>query len=317
MNNLLTASEAFDALLNGFTVMCRPIGDMLDFSDLGQFPATVFAQPNYEFCIQRETTVLAEIQFTKPVEPHDLKDGQDIYIVMPSHILRTVYNSKNGETCLSVGNGFAQLDEENAKLQLQAIGKAFGNMITDIQVIEVTKDKPRGQKSKQVKAELPAITEKPTEIVAAETQTAIVITKQTNVTASEDLLIQPSVESAIKPNNYDDLLQSVQNAHTPEEVNSVITYTSKWTEEQRKPLLTEMHKRLSELKQTRQQDNELSPLILRLQHAVDIKTLEELELEIPSRHHDVHKTLWNMAKKRRAQLNAASNEPDYLLGESF
>jgi len=317
MNNLITATEAFDALLNGFTVMCRPIGDMLEFSDLGQFPATVFAQPNYEFCIQRETTVLAEIQFTKPVEPHDLKDGQDIYIVMPSHILRTTYNSKHGETCLSVGNGFAQLDEENAKLQLQAIGKAFGNMITDIQVIDVTKDKPRGQKSKQVKAELPAITEKPTEIVAAEAQPAIVITEQTNVTASEDLLIQPSVESAIKPNNYDDLLQSVQNAHTPEEVNSVITYTSKWTEEQRKPLLTEMHKRLSELKQTRQQEDGLSPLIVRLQHAVDIKTLEELELEIPSRHHDVHKTLWNMAKKRRAQLNAASNEPDYLLGETF
>ncbi|MCG5226763.1 hypothetical protein [Acinetobacter pittii] len=317
MNNLITATEAFDALLNGFTVMCRPIGDMLDFSDLGQFPATVFAQPNYEFCIQRETTVLAEIQFTKPVEPHDLKDGQDIYIVMPSHILRTTYNSKHGETCLSVGNGFAQLDEENAKLQLQAIGKAFGNMITDIQVIDVTKDKPRGQKSKQVKAELPAITEKPTEIVAAEDQTAIVITKQTNVTASVDLLIQPSVESAIKPNNYDDLLQSVQNAHTPEEVNSVITYTSKWTEEQRKPLLTEMHKRLSELKQTRQQENELSPLILRLQHAVDLKMLEELELEIPSRHADVHKTLWNMAKKRRAQLNAASNESDYLLEEPF
>jgi len=317
MNNLITASEAFDALLNGFTVLCRPVGDMLDFSDLGQFPATVFAQPNYEFCIQRETIVLAEIQFTKPVEPHDLKDGQDIYVVMPSHILRTTYNSKHGETCLSVGNGFAQLDEENAKLQLQAIGKAFGNMITDIQVIDLTKDKPRGQKSKQVKAELPAITKKPTEIVAAETQPAIVITEQTNVTASEDLLIQPSVESAIKPNNYDDLLQSVQNAHTPEEVNSVITYTSKWTEEQRKPLLTEMHKRLSELKLTRQQDNELSPLILRIQHAVDIKTLEELELEIPSRHHDVHKTLWNMAKKRRAQLNAASNEPDYLLGEQF
>lgn len=139
-------------------------------------------------------------------------------------------------------------------------------------------------------------------------------------TASEQALSAQENDAVITtsmPNNYDDLLQSVQNAHTPEEVNSVITYTTKWTEEQRKPLLTEMHKRLSELKQTKQQDNELSPLILRIQHAVDIKTLEELELEIPSRHPDVHKTLWNMAKKRRAQLNAASNESDYLLGDSF
>ncbi|WP_368662096.1 hypothetical protein [Acinetobacter nosocomialis] len=119
------------------------------------------------------------------------------------------------------------------------------------------------------------------------------------------------------PENYESLVQSIQNFHTPEEVNSVIRYTTKWTEEQRKPLLNEMHKRLAELKQTKQQDDGLSPLIVRLQYAADIKTLEDLELEIPSRHPDVHKTLWNMAKKRRSQLKAASNEPRYLLEDGL
>lgn len=108
------------------------------------------------------------------------------------------------------------------------------------------------------------------------------------------------------PENFESLVQSIPNAHTPEEVNSVVRYTSKWTEEQRKPLLNEMHKRLSELNQTKQQDDGLSPLIVRLQYAPDLNTLEELEREIPSRHPDVHKTLWNMAKKRRGELNAAS-----------
>lgn len=122
------------------------------------------------------------------------------------------------------------------------------------------------------------------------------------------------------PENYESLVQSIPNSHTPEEVNSVVRYTSKWTEEQRKPLLAEMHKRLSELNQTKQQDDGLSPLIVRLQYAPDLQTLDELEKEIPSRHPDVHKTLWNMAKKRRGELNATStpaSDPDYLLEDGF
>jgi hypothetical protein len=316
MKNLLTASEAFAALQKGKTVLCRPEGDMLDFADLDQFPASIFGKQGYEFCIKAELMELAGIQFTKPLVAHEVEDDQEIFIITPTRILRTKFNTENCEIFYSVMNGFAQADAENAVLQLKALGATFGQVIDYVEVEDGFNDKPkkqRGKKESQVKVEQHVVLEKPSLVISAETQTAIVITEQTNVTTSEDVLIQPSVESAIKPNNYDDLLQSVQNAHTPEEVNSVITYTSKWTEQQRKPLLTEMHKRLSELKQTRQQENELSPLILRLQHAVDIKTLEELELEIPTRHHDVHKTLWNMAKKRRAQLNAVSNEPDYSL----
>lgn len=122
------------------------------------------------------------------------------------------------------------------------------------------------------------------------------------------------------PENYESLIKTIQDAHTPEEVNSVVRYTSKWTEEQRKPLLNEMYKRLSELNHTKQQDDGLSPLIVRLQYAPDLNTLDELEREIPSRHPDVHKTLWNMAKKRRGELSAASTpslDPDYLLGDGF
>ncbi len=390
MNNLLTASEAFAALQKGKTVLCRPAGDMLDFADLDHFPASVFGKPGFEFCIKAELMDLAGIQFTKPLVPHEVEDDQEIFIVTPTSVLRTKFHPENSEIYFSVLNGFAQADAENAVLQLKALGATFGQVIGEVEIKDGFNDKPkkpRGKKEPQVKAEQSQVKEKPSEVISAETQPAIVITEQTNVTTSEDLLVPETSDPDIKPNvnaqfeilldairicqsekeldstcanlekegfspeqiksiddakqnrlteldaqeiddvattlmpeNFESLVQSIQNAHTPEEVNSVVRYTSKWTEEQRKPLLNEMHKRLSELNQTKQQDDGLSPLIVRLQYAPDLNTLEELEREIPSRHPDVHKTLWNMAKKRRGELNAASTpslDPDYLLGDNF
>lgn len=325
MNNLITASEAFDALLNGFTVLCRPAGDMLDFSDLAQFPATVFAQPNYEFCIQRETIVLAEIQFTKPVDPHDLKNGQDIYIVMPSHVLRTTYNSKHGETCLSVGNGFAQLDEENAKLQLQAICKTFGNMITDIQVIDVTKDKPKGQKGKQAKAEQTVVTEKTLEVIPAETKPLIVISEQINVTTFEEPLVPLAAEPETD-NQYqktlDTLLQRVQESKTPAEVNAVYRYTRAWSDKQMDPLLLATHKRLEELEKEKSPSGEPPSLMVQIQNAPDLTTLDALEIDVAARDPQIQPKLMGYVRKRRFELeNPAGSqpdaEPDYLLEEPF
>ncbi|HFX6329651.1 MULTISPECIES: hypothetical protein [Acinetobacter calcoaceticus/baumannii complex] len=389
MTNLISAQEAFNALQNGKEVLCSKLFEN-DFKTLESYPATIFVMPGYEFCIKPELMELSGIQFTKPLTPHDVEDNQEIFIVMPMQILRTKFDAENSEILCSVMNGFAQADAENATLQLKAIGATFGQVIGEVEIKDGFNDKPkkpRGKKEPQVKAEQSQVKEKPSEVISAETQPAIVITEQTNVTTSEDLLVPETSDPDIKPNvnaqfeilldairicqsekeldstcanlekegfspeqiksiddakqnrlteldaqeiddvattlmpeNFESLVQSIQNAHTPEEVNSVVRYTSKWTEEQRKPLLNEMHKRLSELNQTKQQDDGLSPLIVRLQYAPDLNTLEELEREIPSRHPDVHKTLWNMAKKRRGELNAASTpslDPDYLLGDNF
>ncbi|WP_407488484.1 hypothetical protein [Acinetobacter baumannii] len=397
MSNLLTAAEAFAALQKGKTVLCRPIGDMLDFSDLDQFPASVFGKPGFEFCIKIETIELAGITFTKPLTIDEYEEGQNVFVI--NTYLPSIYNVgfKTPALIEAINSGFVQRDAENAKLQLKAFSKALGIEINnDLSVIRLGEE-PKKQRGKKSKAE------KPSEVISAETQPTIVITEQTNVTTSEDLLVPETSDPDIKPEvnaqfeilldairicqsekeldstcanlekegftqeqidqinlakqerlieldfiemdaadtaseqvfsdldaqandevatismpeNYESLVQSIQNFHTPEEVNSVIRYTTKWTEEQRKPLLNEMHKRLAELKQTKQEDDGLSPLIVRIQYAADLKTLEELELEIPSRHQDVHKTLWNMAKKRRSQLNAAAHEPAYLLEDGL
>lgn len=402
MNNLITAAEAFAALQNGKTVLCRPAGDMLDFADLDQFPASVFGKPGFEFCIKIETIELAGITFTKPLTIDEYEDGQEVFVISTYSPTVYVLDFKTNALIDSINSGFVQRDAENAKLQLKALSKALGFEVNDDLSVIRLGDEKKKQRGKKSKAE-PVAKAIPSEVFPADKQPAIVITEQTNVTASEDLLTPVTNELNIKPNvnaqfeilldairicqsekeldstcanlekegftqeqidqinlakqerlieldfiemdaadtaseqvfsdldaqandevatismpeNYESLVQSIQNFHTPEEVNSVIRYTTKWTEEQRKPLLNEMHKRLAELKQTKQEDDGLSPLIVRLQYAADLKTLEELELEIPSRHQDVHKTLWNMAKKRRSQLNAAAHEPAYLLEDGL
>lgn len=329
MNNLITAAEAFAALQKGKTVLCRYAGNGVlkadkSFSTLDQMPATVFGQPHYEFCIQVEKTVLAEIQFTKPVEPHDLEDGQVIYIVMPSHILRTTYSSDNSEICLSVANGFVQLDEENAKLQLQAIGKTFGNIITEIEVKDEVNDRPkktRGKRVPHVKAEEPQVKEKNSEVISAETQPAIVITEQTNVTTSEDLLVPETNEPKVDPEYQkalDALLQRVKESKTPEEVNAVYRYTRTWNDKQMEPLLLATHKRLEELEKSKAPANEPPSLMVQIQNAPDLTTLDALEIDVAARDPQIQSRLMDFVKKRRFELeNAASNEPDYLLEEPF
>ena len=48
---ILNAQQAFETMQSGQTVLCRAIGDLLEFDELRHFPATVFFGTGYEFCI--------------------------------------------------------------------------------------------------------------------------------------------------------------------------------------------------------------------------------------------------------------------------
>lgn len=190
--NILNSSEAFAALMAGKNILCRAAGEPMDFDDLNQFPATVFAMSGYEYCIKRDSLSLADILFTKPVEPHDLETGQEIYIVMPTCILRTTYDSEHTDIRLSVTNGFAQLDEENAKLQLQAFGKTFGNMISEIEVKDGFNHKPK-KRTRRTKAEIENSqnsTSNDVEEKPLQSQSNIQIAVQDPVATVEDGLIE-------------------------------------------------------------------------------------------------------------------------------
>ena len=414
--NLLNSNEAFSALMAGKNIMCRAVDELMDFDDLNQFPATIFALPGYEFCIKRESLTLADIQFTKPVEPHDLENGQEIFIVMPTCILRTKYDPEHGDISLSVANGFAQLDPENAQLQLQAFGKTFGNMITEIEIKDGFSEKPKktrtprkvketenkdGKSSgsypkSQVKSQafidlwLNRAKDEPTQmnlvnlkgsidhnfnlldddhkvqaqkiyedfkLLVEDLETSMdpeqhapkpsyidhqIYIDGINACISEDEIktslhdvndqgfseeqlseinlakcsklaeFQATALKIIQDNQYDNLLKELferaQKSKSPAEANALYKYTVNWTEEQRKPLMDAINKRLSELGATAPPPEQPPSLVVQIQNAPDLTALDILEIDVASRHLDIQPKLMGLVRKRRFELeNSVSN----------
>ncbi|HEM7110692.1 TPA: hypothetical protein U2K45_002048 [Acinetobacter baumannii] len=319
MNNLLTASEAFAALQKGKTVLCRPIGDMLDFSDLDQFPASVFGKPGFEFCIKIETIELAGITFTKPLTIDEYEEGQDVFVLTTYSPAIYVVNFKTPALIESINSGFVQRDAENAKLQLKAFSKALGIEINnDLSVIRLGEE-PKKQRGKKSKAE------KPSDVISAETQPTIVITEQTNVTTSEDLLVPETNEPKVDPEylkTLDTLLQRVKESKTPEEVNAVYRYTRTWSDKQMEPLLLATHKRLEELEKSKVSATEPTSLMVQIQNAPDLTTLDALEIDVAARDPLIQPKLMGFIRKRRYELeNPTPTQPeptpDYLLVDGF
>lgn len=154
---ILNSKDAFEAMMAGRNIMCRAADELMDFDDLSQFPATIFAMPGYEFCIKVETMELAGITFTKPLTLDDVREGQDVYVINTyGSSIYVVEFGKMTSTALieSINNGFTQHDAENAKLQLQAISKALGReLIGDCLVVrpgnEEKQKKRRSRKAEE------------------------------------------------------------------------------------------------------------------------------------------------------------------------
>lgn len=319
MNNLITAAEAFAALQKGKTVLCRPIGDMLDFSDLDQFPASVFGKPGFEFCIKIETIELAGITFTKPLTIDEYEEGQEVYVISTYSPTVYVLDFKTNALIDSINSGFVQRDAENAKLQLKALSKALGFEVNDDLSVIRLGEEPKKQRGKKSKAE------KPSEVISAETQPTIVITEKTNVITSEDLLVPETNEPKVDPeyqNKLNTLLQRVKDSKTPDEVNAVYRYTRTWDDEQMKPILLATHKRLEELEKEKASANEPPSLMVLIQTAPDLTTLDALEIDVAARDPQIQPKLMGYIRKRRYELENPTptqqeSTPDYLLVDGF
>ncbi|MDX7904123.1 hypothetical protein SJZ78_13835 [Acinetobacter baumannii] len=315
MKNLLTAQEAFNAMVIGKQVLARlNFGTPEEFAPISDYPADIFAKPHVEFCIKFELMELAGIEFTKPLTPHDVEAEQEIYIVMPTRILRTKFDEENSEILCSVMNGFAQADVENAILQLKAIGATFGQVIGDVEIKDGFNDKPKRQRNKRVKAELSEVKQTPFENISDASD----VQDSTSYDVEKKTL--PEVEQRTKSieddyqKTLDTLLQRVSESKTPAEVNAVYRYTRAWTDKQMDPLLQATHKRLTELAEVKPIDSEPPSLLVQIQTASDLTTLDALEIDVSGRDPLIQPKLMGAVKKRRFELdNAASNEPDYLL----
>lgn len=333
MTNLISANEAFEALQKGKTVLCRPAGDMLDFADLDQFPASVFGKPGFEFCIKIDVIELAGITFTKPLTVDELEIDKEVFVINPAGFIeKHIYQGVGYSIVTMVDGGFAQRDLDNARLQYEALCKVLGgNSIKDVPLktteleIENKQSKKRSKKEPQVKAEQSQVKEKPSEVISAETQPTIVITEQTNVTTSEDLLVPETNEPKVDPEyqkTLDTLLQRVKESKTPAEVNAVYRYTRTWSDKQMEPLLLATHKRLEELEKSKAQATEPPSLMVQIQNAPDLTTLDALEIDVAARDPQIQSRLMDFVKKRRYELeNPAVSQPeadpDYLLVDGF
>ena len=180
---ILTSQNAFSAMMAGKNILCRAVGEMLDFNDLDQFPATIFAQPGYEFCIKIDTIEVAGITFTVPMTLDEVEQGQDVFIINTYGASIYVVDFSCPALTESINNGFVQRDAENAKLQLQAMSKLMGRELPkDLAVVRLGGDKPKTPR--KVKAKAP---------VAESVKVAPVETDSTEITA----VSEPTAESNI------------------------------------------------------------------------------------------------------------------------
>ncbi|HAV5569418.1 TPA: hypothetical protein JI110_09485, partial [Acinetobacter baumannii] len=243
------------------------------------------------------------------------EEGQEVYVISTYSPTVYVLDFKTNTLIDSINSGFVQRDAENAKLQLKALSKALGFEVNDDLSVIRLGEEPKKQRGKKSKAE------KPSDVISAETQPTIVITEQTNVTTSEDLLVPETNEPKVDleyQKALDALLQRVKESKTPEEVNAVYRYTRTWNDKQMEPLLLATHKRLEELEKSKAPANEPPSLMVQIQTAPDLTTLDALEIDVAARDPQIQSRLMDFVKKRRFELeNAASNEPDYLLEEPF
>lgn len=125
---------------------------------------------------------------------------------------------------------------------------------------------------------------------------------------AELLCSKPAEESA--EDKYqallDDLISRAAVAATPAEANALVGYTKEWTEEQRKPLLTAISNRLVQLS-PKPVDEQPPSLMIQIQNAPDLTTLDALEIDVSARAPEIQPKLMDYVKKRRFELE---NAPD-------
>ncbi|WP_238817680.1 hypothetical protein [Acinetobacter baumannii] len=139
-------------------------------------------------------------------------------------------------------------------------------------------------------------------------------------------LTEPVVKEETEDTEYqktlETLLQRVKESKTPAEVNAVYRYTRTWDDEQMKPILLATHKRLEELEKEKASANEPPSLMVQIQTAPDLTTLDALEIDVAARDPQIQPKLMGYVRKRRYELENPTptqqeSPPDYLLVDGF
>lgn len=425
--NILNGNQAFEALIAGKNIMCRAVGELMEFDDLAQFPATVFAMPNYEFCIKVDEITINGFKFLKPYSLEELSDGQDVFLLgNTGSILKGQFISEYEELVLAVKNGSVQRDFESAQNQAKAMQSLLGiNNDLVLKVVnfqEFMKPEAKPKKTTRKKAESTTeiaqdVVKEPTtesrkgftiqEVSEIETNPTLIIDKFAaqiaNCTTTEAVLslrpvffanghlerehtqhlckltedklieldpdqyapklsyidhqiyidginacvseeevkttlqdvndqgfseeqlseinlakssklaeFQATALKNIQDNQYNqlfaELLERAQKSNSAAEANALYKYTTQWTEEQRKPLMDAINKRLSELSASAPPFEQPPSIAVQIQNAPDLTTLDILEIDVSSRHPNIRPKLMGLVRKRRFELENSGSK---------
>ena len=204
MTAILNAQEAFSALQDGKTVLCRHITG--EFDALDQFPATVFFMQNYEFCVKIEMLELAGISFTKPLTVDEYKEGQEVFVISTYAPSIYVLNFKTAALIDSINAGFVQRDAENAKLQLQALSKALGREIEcDLNVTRLGSEPKKTKRKNKEETKITAVDDEISEDLAE-------LSQKSTVTLTKDdkcQLVIDAINVCNSNNEIDDVLHNL------------------------------------------------------------------------------------------------------------
>ncbi|ETR53389.1 hypothetical protein P687_3255 [Acinetobacter baumannii UH9907] len=289
----------------------------------------------FEFQLKPRTIFIGEFEVPEPLKEAPAKGSTCSYPspTVELGVQQFKWNGSKGQLRM-LQHGQVHSSFDNAFAHCCAIIKVSGgefaedmlkllNKPTD----EVEEEKPlenEVEKSPQVNTEKTVI-EEPTKDLKEDLDSAIVVTEESYVSSSEDLLVPETNEPKVDPEyqqTLDTLLQRVKESKTPAEVNAVYRYTRTWDDEQMKPILLATHKRLEELEKEKASANEPPSLMVLIQTAPDLTTLDALEIDVAARDPQIQPKLMGYVRKRRYELENPTptqqeSTPDYLLVDGF
>ena len=292
---ILTGNEAFAAMAAGQKIECRHAESNLDFDDIRNFSATVFIDTAYEFRIAVVYRAIGKMNVPEAIKESPAKGTQYFIPSILTDKLSKAFKWRNSDADLAfMQRGLVHLYEQNAVMHAAALIAVGGGAVpagNDTEAAGLAKA------DDSLPWEEPADAEQPGAVAASQDQA---------VTAEAEQLIE-SINEYEK--HLDLLLNDAANAKTPAEANALTRYTKSWTEEQRKPLLDAIHKRLNELNPPEAAEAEKPPMLLnQIENAADLTELDCLEIETAGRHPDIQPKLMAAVKRRRVELESQGGD---------
>ena len=313
--NILNGTEAFNAMSAGQKIEARHAGSDLDFDEIRNFPATVFIDQDYEFRIAVVYITIGLMQVPEAIKEAPVKGTLCFAPSLLTTELSKSFKWKNSESDLELlVRGLVHLYEDNAMTHARAlISISHGSLIKNEESnsddeMPWSDQNDQNSTSNDVEDSLTDF-DQPKAEPASE-----------NLSVDELKRLQEEAEKLVTEKKLaetaeieyqkllSELLDGVAKANTPTEVNAHTRYTKRWTEEQRKPLLDAIHKRLQELAPAEAEIKMPPSLMVQIQNAPDLTTLDALEIDVSTRHVDIQPKLMGYVKQRRFELENQASE---------